>query len=298
MHKSMIKVYNIISWNENIVNYNLRLELQKPNDFNFFDITLNINEADVICIQDNISSNYMNAFNNRNLNSKVFLFEREPSYLNLFNSNLKSHADKIITYDKNICFVRWWLNYNYNELTNLKYNDLTKDKEYVCVTSNKHKTHGQKTRYDWLLKHQNDFNIDFYGKPKLKDLFKNYKGLPESYCNKEGINRSQDKSILGQYHKSFSFENGKQKNFITRVNEDLLMWTLPLYWGCSNIDEIYPKNSYRYIDIEKPLSKELIEIINEPVSKDEMIAIEEARLLVLNKYNWWVYVKEIIEQNF
>ena len=40
------------------------------------------------------------------------------------------------------------------------------------------------------------------------------------------------------------------------VNEDMLMWTLPLYWGCPNINDIYPKNSYRYIDIEKPITLE------------------------------------------
>lgn len=295
----MLKIYNFISWSENIESYNSRLQLQKPNDFNFFNLTSNINEADIICITDNITGMYANKFQNRNPNTKILFLQREPDYLNMTNYGLSSVAHKSVTYKEYNAYVRWWLNYNYDELINLKYGDLTKDKEYVCVTTNKHKTHGQKTRYDWLLKHQNDFNIDFYGKPKLKDLFKNYKGLPERYGNKqEGANITQDKSIIGQYHKSFSFENGKTKGFITRVTEDLLMWTLPLYWGCSNITEIYPKNSYRYIDIEKPLSKELIEIINEPVSKDEMTAIEEARLLVLNKYNWWIYVKEIIEQNF
>ena len=74
------------------------------------------------------------------------------------------------------------------------------------------------------------------------------------------------------------------------------MWTLPIYWGCPNINEIYPENSYRYVDISKPLDKETIEMINEPVSKDEIIAIEEARYLILNKYNWWFYLRNIINE--
>ncbi len=290
----MLKIYNIISWNE--VNYNLRLELQKPNNFNFFDLTSNINEADIICIHDNIHSNYMNAFKNRNSNSKVFLFQREPSFLNCLNLNLKSYADKLITYDKNFCFVMWWLNYNYNELINLKYNEILKDKEYISIVSEKQKTHGQKLRYNWLKNIQKIFNIDFYVKQNLKNHFNNYKGIRENKKKKEGKKKKKDKSILKNYYKSFSFENGEEKNFITRVNEDLLMWTLPIYWGCPNINEIYPENSYRYVDISKPLDKETIEMINEPVSKDEIIAIEEARYLILNKYNWWFYLRNIINE--
>lgn len=287
-----MRVFVTNYWGDTNESFYKRLHIQRPKDFNFFELTLDIRNADFIFILDNTN---LSILNKKNKNAKTVLLQREPSYLSNLNNNIINYVDKSFLYkDDNKCFVAWWLDYNYEELINLKYNDLKKDKEFICISSAKSFTQGHKTRLEWLKKIQNLLKIDFYGKPGIQNLFNNYKGTPESFSKTNNTNKNISKNILGEYHKSFSFENGAEKNFITRVNEDLLMWTLPLYWGCPNIDEIYPNNSYRSVDISKNIDNEIIEYFKAPLSKDELLAIEDARLLILNKYNFWFYIKNII----
>jgi len=294
----MYKVFNIIGWNEDLNKLLTRLLIQKPSDFNYFEITDKIEEADFVFVIDRISEKYdKNILNKRSKNSKLVVVQREPDSVNRLDNHLINISDKNFTYGKNnhITFVLWWLDYNYESLKKLKYNDIEKKLEYCCITTNIKILQGHQFRMDWLSQAQKYLDIDFYGRDNLKSSFNNYKGTPESFCKTNGDNKSRDKSIIQSYNKSFSFDNTKQKNFITRVNEDFLMWTLPLYWGCPNIDEIYPKNSYRFIDITKPISNETLEYIKSPVGNDEISAIEEARLLVLDKYNYWFSIADIIK---
>lgn len=290
----MYKVFVLKYWTEPHHQTKNRFLLQKPNDFKYFELVDDIEIADFIIILDRIVDR--NLLSKRSKNSKVFLMQREPTYVGNLDKSLINICDYHFLYENNnnITFVAWWLDYNYEDLKKLKYEDLEKKFDHICITSNKNGLYGHRLRNQWLSKIQDMIHIDFYGK-NLKHVYKNYKGIPEDFCESNTVNRIIGKNIIGNYHKSFSFDNGQQRNFITRVNEDFLMWTLPLYWGCPNIDEIYPKNSYRYIDIKKSITKELIEYIKEPVTKDELLGIEEARLLVLDKYNFWFYIKDKIE---
>jgi len=291
-----MKLYNIISWSESLEIYKKRLELQKPKDFNFFEITLDINEADVICIHDSINIKYKNILDLKPIHSKIILVQREPSYINRLDRNLLKICDCSTLYETNSpCISVWWLDLSYDYLKELKYKKEVKEKHLVCVTSLSRFTHGQKMRMDWLANAQKFLEIDFYGRGDLKNIFKNYIGPPELFTSTNNINKIRDKSIIGKYNKSISFENGSTKNFVNRLHEDLLMWTLPIYWGCPNIEEIFPKNSYRYIDITKPINKETIDYINKPVTNEEINAIDEARNLVLDKYNWWFHIYNIIK---
>lgn len=293
-----MKVYNIISWNEDLEIYKKRLELQKPENFNSFEITLDIQQADVICIHDSINPKYKNILSQKPANSKVILVQREPPYIQRLDRNLLKVCDGYTLYETGFpCLAVWWLDLSYEYLNKLKYQKEKKEKDLVCVTTLNQGTQGQRMRVDWLKKAQNHLNIDFYGREQLRNVFKNYIGAPQSFCTTNNVNQTKDKSIIEKYNKSISFENGSTKNFVNRLHEDVLMWTLPIYWGCSNLEEIFPKNSYRYIDISKPIDQDIVDYINSPVTNEEITAIEEARNLVLNKYNWWFYVHNNILKN-
>jgi hypothetical protein len=74
---------------------------------------------------------------------------------------------------------------------------------------------------------------------------------------------------------------------------------MPIYWGCPNIEDFYPKDSYYTIDIEKPQEaiREISDIITRPVTKTNIEAIEYARNLLLYKYNIWPFLQEIINEH-
>ena len=73
---------------------------------------------------------------------------------------------------------------------------------------------------------------------------------------------------------------------------------MPIYYGCINIDEYFPKNSYYYVDITKEnCIAEIINISNKPITKDNIKALEKARNLVLNKYNIWSSIENCLIEN-
>jgi hypothetical protein len=60
---------------------------------------------------------------------------------------------------------------------------------------------------------------------------------------------------------------------------------MPVYYGCPNLAEPVPKESFIGIDIESPtVTEEILRVVQEPVSRLQMEAIGEARRLVLNHY--------------
>lgn len=221
---------------------------------------------------------------------KIFL-QREPEQVQ---GPLKLNKDKFvkfITYDTHATYCDWWLDYDYSYLLNLKYEDVKKTKQNpACIISSKTFTNGQAKRIKFLQQIQNKIDIDFYGRPDLKDLFDRYLAPPE-HTSKTS---KRDKSILFEHHTSFALENGSRKNFLTRLSEELLCWTMPIYWGCPNIEDLFPEHSYRYVNIEGEFSIEELEyLIRKPEDK-EIKAMAEARDLILNKYNFFPYIESIL----
>ena len=78
-----------------------------------------------------------------------------------------------------------------------------------------------------------------------------------------------------------------------------MSWTIPIYWGCKNIDIYFPKDCYYYIDINDENSVDkVIEIINTPITEKNIKALEKARELILEKYNVWDIVNDIVKEYY
>ena len=91
-------------------------------------------------------------------------------------------------------------------------------------------------------------------------------------------------------------ENKNQYGYITeKIINPLIAGSIPIYWGCKNIDKYFPKDCYYNIDIFDENSYEkVIEIINKPITQKNIDALKEARKLILNKYNIWSTIENII----
>jgi len=109
----------------------------------------------------------------------------------------------------------------------------------------------------------------------------------------QSVTSEQRQNAFSQYSMSICIENCAQENYFTeKITDCLLSWCMPLYWGCPNIDQFLPEGSYRPINLDQP--DQIMEIANKPISNQEIQAMQEARNLILNKYNIWPTIHNIL----
>jgi hypothetical protein len=113
-----------------------------------------------------------------------------------------------------------------------------------------------------------------------------------------GINSSPErKDSLVDYRFNLAIENGYSDNWISEKFYDCVLTdTIPIYYGCKNIKEIYPEGGYILIDdinnIEK--IKELLININENSEKIYSENIESIRKIKKRYFDEYNLLKLII----
>lgn len=219
----------------------------------------------------------------------VFCLIGEPAYKanylkghNLYMYKGLSQYDKVFSVIKNAknviegqAFLGWFQNkYSYDDWTKLSLPK--KNKEISCISSNHRATSGHRLRYDFVEYLKKEINsIDFFGR--------GYKNLEDKH---EG---------LREYKYSIAIENGVFKNYFSeKIMDCFLNYTVPIYYGCTNISEFFPENSYILIDIKnKEKAKEEIEnIIKNDNYENRLEALKKARSLVLEQYNVYSLIEK------
>ncbi len=159
----------------------------------------------------------------------------------------------------------WHVDKTYDELKALR--PAQKDRSLSWITTNKKIFPGHTERMRFLedLK-SSGVEFDLFGR---------------------GFNPIKDKYTgLEDYRYSLAIENYSGPHYWTeKVSDCFLSWTMPIYYGCTNLSDYFPKESFIQIDIKDP---EAIKVIKDAVGSDRYIknrdAIEHARNLVLDKY--------------
>ena len=183
----------------------------------------------------------------------------------------------------------WQIIKPFNELSTLPIP--IKRKKLSAVMSNKRYTRIQQARLDVLRKISMRYpKIDIYGRGLSSVDFGN------SYKGELAYNRNCKFRGLINYEYSFAIENSAHENYFTEKLVDcFLSWTKPLYWGCTNLEQYFPTNSYVWIDINSPY---VVDMVMEEVSKPiDYNALREARELVLYKYNLWPSIQKILQDS-
>ena len=219
----------------------------------------------------------------------IWAFMQEPYIKGRFEWMKKGHSQysKVFTHDppnddkkyiKAPPYLAWYTDKSYSELLNM----LIPDKKEIlsCISSNKNNFPGHKKRLAFVknIKNADNLNIDLYGR---------------------GFNPVEDKwDALAPYYFSIAIENTSKNDYWTeKISDCFLAYTVPIYYGCTNIEDYFPKNSYIWIDIENP--DEAIEIIKKSVTKNEwkkrLPDVIKARNLVLNDYNLLNVISNEIE---
>ena len=165
-------------------------------------------------------------------------------------------------------FGEWWLSYDYDYLSNLKPMDKTKD--ICCIMSN--------TGGGWGRDQRKQFARSFGDKINLYGRIEGGVELGENTPDKYWFGKEP---VLAEHRYSIEVDVGVCKNYFSeRFFDSLLMWCMPLYWGCNNVHEFIPKEAFKYIDIYGDGS-DIFGV------ERNLEAIAEARDLLLNKYQIW-----------
>tara|TARA_B110000261_G_scaffold159750_2_gene198233 strand:- start:2070 stop:2948 length:879 start_codon:yes stop_codon:yes gene_type:complete len=249
------------------------------------------NKADIIIFIEGIPNNFkLNLLNNK----KFICLPREP----LVNKNWERfNFPTGFTYDNIIHVVTnpQFIDKNYDFLSKLEYN--SHEKKFSAIISNKNYGPGYALRRELLIKMSKKYPdlCDIYGAGWNNELGISYKGSLDGYHKETKTENTKFKGLI-DYKYSLCIENCCRDNYFSeKITDAILCWTIPIYYGCTNIGKYFPKDSYYEINInEDDCIDKIKEIINKPITEKNIMALKEARDLILNKYNiWGVIEKEL-----
>lgn len=176
----------------------------------------------------------------------------------------------------------WHVMKTYDELKAMS-DPMTKENVISCIASNLTRWPGHKKRVEFIdyLKEHNKLEIDFYGK---------------------GTKFIKDKwDAIAPYKYSIVIENNDIDHYWTeKISDVYLGYALPFYFGCTNIDEYFPSDSYIWINIHDP--QKALETMREAIESNEwekrLDSITEARRRVLDEYNLFPMIASFAKANF
>lgn len=166
----------------------------------------------------------------------------------------------------------WHIDKDYDFLSALSKDELSKEDEIVWITSNQRSSKGHKIRMDFLDSIQSLEFINLYGR---------------------GIRPIDDKwDVLCKSKYAIAYENFQNDyNWTEKISDCFLTYTMPLYFGCNHIENFFPKNSFIQIDpFDKHIGLFLKEVVDSKKWENNLDALEEARNLVLNKYQLFPFL--------
>ena len=216
---------------------------------------------------------------------KTLFFQREPEEIRKINPYFQN-ALFFGSYENHHHLSTWQLVDSFVNIQNVNPN---KTKLVSTITSSKTYTEGQKQRIK-IIKQLSEIipsKIEIFGKGLSSEVFgPSYKGE----LNYNGICKIRG---LINYNYTLSFENSSHENYFTeKIIDAFLMRTKPIYWGAENIFDFFPREALAYVDIyDENVIDKILNYINEPIN---YLALEQAKELVLFKYNLWPAIENII----
>ena len=208
-------------------------------------------------------------------------------------------------------FGEWWLKANYNELSSLQSPNKTKD--LTCILSNTRVFDYHRKRVKFMMDFCSKYpiRVDLYGRIIIREgensLHNSYKGpvgVSETHTNYEKLYWFGKRKALEPYRYSLEFDMGRspemgicENYWSERFFDSMLLWTMPIYYGGTNIHKYLPENSFRYIDLFNPnhTPEYVIDIIDSDFREKHIEDMKEARNLLLNKYQIWPRIFSVIK---
>ena len=221
--------------------------------------------------------------------SNTIFVTAEPESVKKYNKRFLEQFGTVITAQEHIAhphvitthqILPWYVHKTYDELVTMS------PPEKKCllsiVSSNKRFSKGHEQRYQFALALKSYFGdrIDLFGR---------------------GIRGFDDKwDVLAPYKYSIVIENSSSPYYVTeKLTEAFLSYTFPIYYGCTNLEEYYPRGSFETIDIwDIDGAIGVIEriLMNNSHYSDHLEALCTARKLYLDTYQLFPLLNQIICQ--
>lgn len=164
----------------------------------------------------------------------------------------------------------WHVNRSYDELRAMPVPE--KPRRLSWITSSAAQLAGHRARLAFLDRLRSEVEFDLYGR---------------------GFHYIEDKwDGLAPYRYSIAVENFRSPTYWTeKIADCFLSWTLPIYSGCTRIDDYFPPESVVQIDLDDPDAVERVrEVAESDLWRERLDAIAEARELVLNRYQLFPFL--------
>lgn len=202
-----------------------------------------------------------------------WMFERLSQYARVF-SPLANASNVTASHG----YLGWYFKHDWNFLRGLPVP--AKSKMVSCIASGLTQLRGHRLRTLFINSLRKQVpQIDYYGNGT--------RYLPNKLDG------------LLPYRYSIAIENTSAPDYFTeKINDCFLSYTVPLYYGCTNIGKYFPERSFINLDITRPeLAARQIEELMQNNDWDKRIdALQEARQLVLNKYQPLAGAANILRQ--
>ena len=187
----------------------------------------------------------------------------------------------------------WHINRNYDFLTACE--PPQKTRRVSWITSAKAKSEGHRRRLRFLDALREKVDLD------LPATYNYYRLREPSLTREAFLARAAGSGRLGvedkweglaPYRYSIAVENFSGPYYWSEKLADcFLAWTMPLYYGCSNITDYFPEQSLIAFDIDDPAAVDLIrEVVESDLWGERREAIAHARDLVLNRYQLFPFL--------
>lgn len=212
------------------------------------------------------------------------------SFIDLFDHVISAHVIKHPNNHRDQQALPWYFGYNFQtKSSSWSYQEIEqmelpcKTKKISFITSTRTFLPGHKSRLVLLRNLQKTFGdvIDFYGK---------------------GINEINDKAMaLMPYEFSICVENSYVDDYWTeKISDSFLAYSVPIYYGCKNINHYFSDQSIVSIDIRDLngcLRKIEAIIDNSDDIYNKMLPyVKESRDLLLFKYNIFPFIVSYVEK--
>lgn len=174
-------------------------------------------------------------------------------------------------------YLPWWVDKDYDFLEACP--PCQKTQSLSWITSNNTVYAGHRYRMNYLDKVREMEELHLYGR-----------GFAPIEGKWEG---------LAPYRYTIAFENYSNSHYWTeKVMDAFLAWTMPIYYGCTQLDKFFPRDSFVQLDPENPDPMSFLrEVLKSGLQERNLEAIAEARRRVLNDYNLFNVLTQEIAVN-
>ncbi|MCX6653181.1 MAG: glycosyltransferase family 10 [Methanomassiliicoccales archaeon] len=235
------------------------------------------------------------------------LIAGEPASIRSYDRDFLSQFGRVITVQRRLkhdnavrsqVALPWWVGmrliptsnrlHKWENGSNLDYDRLktmerpSKSKMISVLTSDKTRTKGHRKRLEFARRLESEFGAEV-------DVF--------IY----GKNGPADKwDAIADYRYHIAIENCRCPDYFTeKLSDTFLGFSHPLYYGCTNIGEYFPRGSFTEIDINDWESS--IQTIRKAIDDDRFAHFREelmmARELILDQYNLFPTVAEMVKSS-